>query len=240
MYESAKATARGEVEFIAVFDHDDETREQYPEGPTYLVAEPGTLQSALWNVAWAAGSGDIAHLGADDLIFRTPGWDTKVAHAFRLWRDRIGMVYVNDLHPVRWNHGPFFAQKASDAIGMPPGFVFSANPFCSREWIDAAGFFTPPYYASWEADTWIYQLAEGISRGRYIGDVVVEHMHPMANKAPMDATYRRGAWGNRKLRREGFQRTNSPEMKEIRAEQIRKLTEAIQTARGRVPVQEPA
>lgn len=228
MYESALSTATGEIEVVAVFDDDDATAAKYPAGPTYLTVAAGTKQSGLWNVAWEAASGDIAHMGADDLIYRTEGWDAEVTKAFGRWRrDKIGMVYVNDLHPVR--DTPFEGQKPSDAI--EGGFPFSANPFVTREWIDAVGFFTPPFYRSWEADTWIYQLADGISRAAYVGDVVIEHLHPMTGKAAMDETYKRGAWGDKRLMRQGWQITRSPRMRKLRATQIESLTAAIQAGR---------
>lgn len=228
MYRSALETAKGEVEVVAVYDHDDETIERYPAGPTYVMAARGRNQSDLWNVAWENASGDIAHMGADDLIYRTPGWDTSVAQAFGRWREPIGMVFVNDLYPLR--NRPYMGQTAADAIDGH--YVFSANPFVTREWIAALdGFFTPPFYKSWEADTWIYLLAEAISRVAYVGDVVIEHLHPMAGKAEMDATYQRGAWGDQRLRREGWRRTKSPQMRKLREEQVHALTEAIQASR---------
>lgn len=228
MYRSALETATGEVEVVAVYDDDDETIERYPEGPTYVMSPVGMNQSAMWNLAWENATGDIAHMGADDLIYRTPGWDTTVTEAFGRWREPIGMVFVNDLYPLR--DRPYMGQTAADAIDGR--FVFAANPFVTREWIDALdGFFTPPFYRSWEADTWIYLLAEALSRVAYVGDVVIEHLHPMAGKAEMDETYQRGAWGKPSMRRQGWAVTRSKKMQNLRAEQVGKLTAAIQASR---------
>ena len=226
MYRSAIETAHGQIEVVAVFDDDDETASAYPKGPTYLTVPAGTNQSGLWSVAWTAATGDVAHMGADDLIYRTEGWDLAVEEAFLRWRDRIGMVYVCDLYPL--SSTPYVGQRASDAIGG--GYCFAANPFVSREWIEALdGFFTPPYYKSWEADSWIYDVAKSISRVRYLKDVVIEHMHPMADKAPMDETYERGAWGKPVLRRIGW--AMSKQKRKERLEQARILTEAIEATR---------
>lgn len=229
MYESIKATAVGKVEVIAVFDDDDETRFSYPAGPIYLEVPAGTLQSGLWNVAWEQASGDIAHMGADDLIYRTKGWDVKVAEAFTRWREPIGMVYVNDGNPV--SETPYMGQTHRDAIGGK--YPFSANPFVTREWIAASGMFTPPWYESWEADTWLYQVAQAVSRAWYVGDVLIEHMHPMAGKAEMDETYERGAWGDKKLMYRGWALTKSPRMRKLRRQQVNALTLAIQGRRKR-------
>lgn len=231
MFESVKATAAGPVEVVAVLDEDDETTPCYPAGPRYLTVRRGHKQSDLWNVAWQEASGAIAHMGADDLVYRTRGWDRSVERAFMRWYpDRIGMVYGNDLNPV--SDVPFHGQRASEQVDGR--YVFAANPFVSRAWIQAAGFFTPPFYKSWEADTWIYQLADGISRAVYLHNVVIEHLHPMAGKAPMDATYERGAWGKPLLRRKGWAVTKSPEMRALRARQVRDLTSAIQGIRSEV------
>lgn len=228
MYYSAMATAGAEVEVIAVLDDDDDTAKDYPIGPKYVTVPAGTKQSGLWSVAWEHAKGDIAHMGADDLIYRSRDWDETVARSFRQWRDKIGMVYVNDLNAVR--DKPFAGQHHSDEIAG--GFVFSANPFVTREWIAALdGFFTPPFYESWEADTWIYQLAENISRIAYVGNVVIEHMHPMTGKAEMDETYQRGAWGNKRLMRQGWALTKSGPMRKLRKEQAAALTAAIQERR---------
>lgn len=229
MMESALRNAEGDVEFLAVLDPDDDTAEFYPQGPTYITAAADMKQSAMWSLAWTYATGDIAHMGADDLIYRTRGWDTIVAEAFGHWRDRIGLVYVNDLNPVRKE--PFAGQDHRDEIAG--GYVFAANPFVSREWIEALdGFFTPPFYDSWEADTWLYQVAESISRIGYVGEVTVEHMHPMAGKSVMDATYLRGAWGNRGLMRRGWALTKSAPMRKLRREQADTLRMAIQAGRA--------
>ncbi len=226
MYHSALETATGPVEVVAVFDDDDGTRFDYPEGPTYITAH-NRKQSDLWNVAWEHATGDLAHMSADD---RTPGWDTAVEQAFTRWKPPIGMVYVNDLD-ARISTKPFIGQTHRHAQGGR--YVFACNPFVSREWIAAlGGFFTPPYYRSWEADTWIYQLAEGISRGVYLHDVVIEHLHPMNGKAEVDATYDRGVWDKPALQRAGWRRTKLGAGE--RKKQISALTKAIQDARVKV------
>ncbi len=181
-------------------------------------------------MAWEHATGDFAHMGADDLIYRTPGWDVAVERAFTRWKPDIGMVYVNDLD-ARISTKPFLGQSQRHAQGGK--FPFACNPFVSRAWIAALdGFFTPPYYRSWEADTWIYQLAVGISRGTYVHHVIIEHMHPMNGKAPVDATYDRGVWDKPGLQAAGWRRTKRG--RKEREGQIEALTRAIQNARVNV------
>lgn len=170
MYDSVRATAAEDFEVICLLDDDDPTADDYPAGPIYIEAEPGHVQSDLWNVCWERASGDIAMLCADDALFRTPGWDVAVSQAFELWPDRIGMVYT------------------SNGTDMDrPEF-----PFCSREWIDAAGFFTPRWFRSWFADAWIWDVAAALKRRQYLPEIVVEHVCP-AYGAPSDALYEEAA-----------------------------------------------
>ena len=140
MWDSARELAEGKIEVVIVLDSDDPTLERYPHEFT-VVAAKGVIQSDLWNMAWRHASGDIAMMAADDMVFQTPGWDTMVERAFDRWPDRIGMVY--------------------------PAGAFHDRPeslFVSREWIEAAGFFTPPYFASWFADRWIWEVAARVQR----------------------------------------------------------------------------
>lgn len=172
MVRSATLTARGPIEFCVWRDKDDPT--VYPKGPhiTYGIGErpyiDGSLcTSGLWSKAWTLASGEIAMLAADDIIFRTPGWDTKVAAAFDAVPDRIVMVYGDD---------------GSRARKAP------VNLFVHRRWIDAAGF-TPPDFQGWFADEWIWQMAAELGRVVFLQDMLIQHLQ----RGGSDQTYRDGA-----------------------------------------------
>jgi hypothetical protein len=169
MLESARKTAVGDFEVVAVFDADDEKRELYPPTKQVVRERPvtgGRLRtSGLWDVGWRAAKGDIAMLAADDITFETKGWDKAVEAVFDMIPDRLVMVYPNTNTP---RQAPF-------------------NPFVSREWIDAVGEFTPDDYEGWFADEWIWSMAAEIRRVVSLKDVVV-----LPNQTMDDQTYADG------------------------------------------------
>lgn len=244
MYKSLLATkGKGEVEVLVAIDEDDPTRKDYPKGPTYLVQPKAPASTDLWNKAWAGASGDIAMMGADDIEFQTPGWNSLVEDAF--WSDQIGMVYGNDRHPVQgWS--------AKDIPGWVPGgervewrgdwywrseegLVWPTHLFVSRRWIETVGYFTPPYFSpTWEADTWIFLVAQAIGRIKYLEYVHIEHLHPMNHRAPMDETYAKGTWANPKLKALGEKKLRSRPMALEREAQVNRLFAAMLSS-GEIP-----
>jgi Glycosyl transferase family 2 len=157
-----------------VFYEDDDAPGSVPhslavvDGVT-VVTGPRTMFSAMWNKCMARASGDIFMVCGDDIVFRTTGWDTAVLDAFARYPDGIALVYGDDLI-----HG---AKLASHA-------------FAHRNWTDATGYLTPPYFPSDYCDAWLYDVAEMIGRLVFLPGVVTEHLHPVAGKAAWDQTHR--------------------------------------------------
>lgn len=238
MYESALTTAHGEIEVCALVDEDDETRKDYPTGPRYTIREAGPITTDIWNQAIEPATGDVFMLAADDIIFRTDGWDMAVYEALDAWPDGMGMVYVNDGHEVHWKPpvvdgwvpGPDAFQLGMIRWRNHRGsrFVFPTHPFLPRRWVEIAGFLTPPYFSpTWEADNWIQMVAGLVGRVRYLPDVLIEHMHPMSGKAKIDATYQAGAWVNRKLWDAAKKISYSPEKYRERTDQACRILDAL-------------
>jgi hypothetical protein len=208
MVRSAALTARGPIEVCAWLDDEDETADRYPQhagirygaGPRPYVA--GSLcTSGLWNNAWSLATGEIACLAADDIIFRTHGWDMKVEAAFEVVPDRILMVYADD----------GTRRKAP------------VNPFVHRRWIQAAGF-TPDDYQGWFADEWLWQLAAELGRVVFLDDVRILHVQ----KRGSDATYRDGeaareAVGGWQGMRERFYTPEMVSRRQVQLEALRAL-----------------
>lgn len=207
MVRSATSTAQGEIEFCVWRDEDDAT--VYPKGPhiVYGTGERPYLKgslctSGLWSKAWGLASGEIAMLAADDIIFRTQGWDTRVTQAFEAVPDRIVMVYGDDGSRVR---------KAP------------VNPFLHRRWIDAAGF-TPSDFQGWFADEWIWQMAAELGRVVFLDDVLIQHLQ----RGGTDQTYRDGAAarkaaGGQDGMRERFFTPVMVERRKVRMRALRRL-----------------
>lgn len=170
---SALRTARNDVEVIAWVDDDDPTLDEYmgQQGDNIKVLHgPREIQSNLWNRCWAEATGSIAMLCADDIVFATAAWDRKVRQAFARFPDRIALVYGDD--GSRWKEATL--------------------PFVSREWIEAAGYFTPPYFRSWFADRWIWEVAYLLDRKVFLPGLRITHEHPAIGRAPDDETYQDG------------------------------------------------
>ena len=215
MLRSAKATAHAPFQVCVRLDDDDPTNHRYAydrdidirftTGPRPYIA--GSLcTSGLWNEAWSLATGDIAMLASDDIVFRTPGWDTKVQAAFEAVPDRILMVYADD------------GTKRQAPV----------NPFVHRRWIEAAGF-TPHDYQGWFADEHVWVLAAELGRVVFLDDVRIAHLQRRGS----DATYRDGeaareAVGGWQGMRERFY---SPEMVSRRQVQLEALR-ALQTDSG--------
>jgi hypothetical protein len=170
-----------------------------------LVIAGPHLQTDLWNLGAEAASEDIVMLGADDLIFRTPAWDARIAEAFAPYPDGIVMVYADDGSPTR----------------RP------THPFLTRSWIEAVGFFTPPFFASWMADRWIWELAKAVGRSVYV-DVLIEHMHPIWGKADTDPLYEAQAQARKQQDVRRLYR--SDQMVALRREQAERLRQVIRAA----------
>ena len=126
--------------------------------------------SEMWNQcqAQAAAHCTIFMHCADDLIFRTQGWDDAVRAAFDAVPDRIAFVHGDDGH---W------------------GGTLGTHGFLHHRWVEAVGYFLPPYFSCDYNDTWLTEVADAIGRHVYLPDVLVEHMHPAFSKGPWDQTH---------------------------------------------------
>lgn len=170
---SAFARARGDIEVVAWVDDDDPEMDAYQAqsaANVLILSGPREVQSNLWNRCWSEATGDIAMLCADDCLFQTPAWDRKVRHAFDKYPDRIALVHGDD--GTRWKDATF--------------------PFVSREWIEAAGYFTPPHFRSWFADRWIWEVAYLLGRKVFLPGLKITHEHPAFGRGQDDQTYEDG------------------------------------------------
>lgn len=162
-----------DVEIIAYQDEDDpwyaeeilDLAQQWVKGPRIVLSE-------AWNECAKHASGDLLMMCADDMIFRTPGWNRAFNNACDDGpSDRICLLYADD--------------------GVT-GRNMSVFPCISREWYEAIGRFCPPYFAGDYPDQWLWDVIGIVDPHRriYIPDVLIEHMHVLFRKAPDDQTYR--------------------------------------------------
>lgn len=157
---------------LACVDDDDPTLGSYPPIPNligrYSTGPRAGFMPRLNREAVARCDenwGAIASFG-DDHVPRTVGWDRHCLDALRAMGG--GVVYPND---------GFQAWKCATA------------PVISTDIVRALGWFAPPQLAHFYVDDFWLELGHRLGRLRYLGDVLVEHMHPAAGKAEPDATY---------------------------------------------------
>jgi hypothetical protein len=162
-------TTSSEVEVCCYIDTDDpgSSKMAWWLGINFTV-EPRCVMSDMWNKLTSIASGDIFMLCADDVVFRTNGWDVMVEQAFAECPDKILMAYGDDL--------------------CGNGKEFATLPFVSRKWVETVGYFTPPGFSGDYSDTWLNDVAKMIGRSKPL-PFVNEHLHPVWGKAPMDETY---------------------------------------------------
>ena len=126
------------------------------------------IGSQMYNELYRIIDGEIIMFAADDIVFKTKGWDTIVTKKFDEYPDKILFVYGED----GYQHG---------RIGT--------HGFIHANWADTVGYVLPPQLASAYTDEWVTELDIRVNRNCYIPELVVEHLHPANGKAPNDSTY---------------------------------------------------
>jgi hypothetical protein len=158
------ATHPRRVEIIAYVDEDDDSYRPPIIGVNYLRG-PRIVLSEMWNKCFYEAKGNILMHCGDDIVFRTPGWDVLVRQAFAESEDKILLVHGDDMSPN------------TDAL--------ATHGFLHRRWVEAVGYFVPPYFSSDWNDVWLTEVADMIGRRVKI-DIVTEHMHYSFGKAERD------------------------------------------------------
>lgn len=167
------ADDKKDIEMVVYIDNDDKSYDQESWGDVggprvQTVKGERIILSKMWNVCYEKAQGPIYMHCGDDIIFRTPGWDTVVKETFDNQGDKILFVHGDD--------------------GGGNGKNFGTHGFLHKNWVDVVGYFVPPYYVSDYNDTHLNEVANLISRRIYV-DILTEHMHPAFGKAEYDITH---------------------------------------------------
>ena len=117
-------------------------------------------------MAELGGYRTFASLG-DDHVPRTPGWDRLLLEAIDAMGG-TGMAYGDDL---------------LQGAALPTFVVMSADIVAALGWV------CEPSMRHYNLDNVWQDLGRGAGCLAYRDDVIVEHMHPGASKAPFDDTY---------------------------------------------------
>lgn len=169
LVDSIRATETAPTEVVFYIDNDDAASlDAIGALDASAVVGERIVMSDMWNEAARAATGDILMQCGDDIVFRTPGWDTQVEDAFAAVPDRIVLVHGDD----GYSHGSY-----------------ATHPFLHRAWMDTVGYLVPPYFSCDWSDRWVWDVAERIDRITYLPDVVTEHRHPVVGLAEWDLTH---------------------------------------------------
>jgi hypothetical protein len=158
-------TTEGDFHITFAVDEDDPTRWEYPPGHTQLV-KGGSMVAALNEVAVVEAKHYpyLAFLGDDTLPHA--GWYPQVLLTLQAQKNSI--VYGNDLM-----HGQ----------GLPTSVFMDSNI------VNTLGYMAPTGQKQLFVDNYWKALGDALGTLYYLNDVIIEHLHPIAGKAPSDASY---------------------------------------------------
>ena len=177
VYDSGMDTAKNksDIDFSFYIDNDDTLSESKFNEMNKLnikVTKGDRIcLSVMWNEAYKKAEGEILMHCGDDILFKTKDWDELIINAFNQYEDKIVLVGGNDGSGKEVHDGKFFTH----------GFIH-------RNWVNAVGYFVPPYFSSDYNDTWLNDVARLVGRWHYIPELLTEHMHPAWKKRPDDQT----------------------------------------------------
>lgn len=172
LHNAITATA-SRVDLIVAVDNDDpylpgyrDIHARHDQGFALGVGPRLRLVGTLNATALAVEHRYVGFAG-DDHMPRTKGWDEQYLAVL----DEIGpggIVYGND---------------------MIQGEALPTHVVMDRRIVDALGFMAPPQLQHLYVDNFWKDLGETLGTLRYLPDVLVEHLHPVAGRAEWDATY---------------------------------------------------
>jgi len=174
--EQCAKTCTADTVLLVVVDADDPTGPEYqaPAGTQvfFAWAPPNSGHVGAINYGAARALAEFAPFAIakldDDHRPRSKGWDTALLAALR--EMGTGIAYGNDL---------------LQGQNLPTAPVITADI------VRALGYMGPPALKHLFVDDFWRDLGAQAECLRYLPAVVVEHMHPLAGKAPMDEGYRR-------------------------------------------------
>jgi hypothetical protein len=112
-------------------------------------------------------------LGADDMVFSTPLWDKALLDHYNALENKIHVYALRD---------------SRDENGTP-------HPIVTREYIEAIGWFLPPYFLHWYVDSWTVSMAKANNCFTHLKDYLLIHDKPSDKGQPDETHSRIREWG---------------------------------------------
>jgi len=186
LIDAASKTCTADTQIVFAIDDNDPTLDDYIDvvqgksnAAVGIVEQPTNMVHALNSAAMAVVTTftpppfALGFMG-DDHRPRTEGWDTLYLEALR--ELGTGIVYGDDL---------FQRENLPTQVAMTSNIVGVLH------------YMAPPTLQHMYVDNFWRDLGSAAGCLKYLPDVIVEHMHPVADKAEWD---------------EGYDRVNAPEM----------------------------
>jgi hypothetical protein len=114
----------------------------------------------IWNILAANTTNELFGYVGDDMIFKTPGWDTRILTEFNesnCPKDKIKLVHCYDGH------------RNFDEICV--------NAFVHRKYYEVLGYFCKEDFLINWSDQWMYQTFNAFKRIVYCKDIHIQHNH---------------------------------------------------------------
>ena len=202
------------IELVLYIESDDintlnkaeDFEKQYTNQILKIIASTDVIYSDLHNICCKHSTSDIFLCAADDLIFRTPSWDTLVKNIFIKSTDKIMYVYPNDGH---W------------------GEKLGTHGFFHKRWYNTLGYISPPFFTVDYADNYIMDVSQSLNRAIYLPNILLEHMHWTLGKSPFDLTAHEAH--QRRLSTNNANIYMSDDVQQSQLEDIEKLTQVIKS-----------
>lgn len=145
--------------------------------PIYQIFPENLPTAHKWNLmaenALQNSSAKLFMLGADDMIFETPGWDKALIDHYNALENKIHVYALRD---------------SRDTDGTPHIIV-------SRDYILAMGYFVPPLFLHWFIDSWTVEIAKANNCFTHLRDFKLTHDKPSDRGQPDETHSRIREWG---------------------------------------------
>lgn len=110
----------------------------------FLVRPRPVTHGAAFNELWATAHTNAGiYFGCpDDYLMLTEHWDERMRETFDLYPDRLALGQVID-------------------VGLPQALLIMAE---TAQWVNAVGYFIPPYFPFWFGDNWLEEIGDMVQR----------------------------------------------------------------------------
>jgi hypothetical protein len=156
---------------IVVLDEDNHTKYPRLDGFIYHIVKSNGIRGATYPLNQVAKElcKEYEYIGffGDDQCPRTKDWNINIYNKLKE-TGSLSMVYCNDLLQ---------------------GKNLSTQIIMDSQYIDIMGFMAPPILKHLYIDNFWMDVGKSMNNLHYLNDVIIEHIHYINNKAPVDELY---------------------------------------------------